>query len=166
MAGMTDDSLDKLIRRSVEELDQQHPVGTPPKGELWLSLKERRSQRKSTDVVWLSVAATIIVVAGFIVYTSSLNRVSSQLSKHGVDSVRLMENDALAFIAEYCHDKKIACNTPELRDLRLELEQSAQKLDEIEKQLLLYGNDRDLMRARGRVERHKARVIKTIVQIL
>jgi hypothetical protein len=166
MAGMTDDSLDKLIRRSVEELDQKHPDGIAAKDKLWSLMKERRSQRKATSLVWMSVAATILVVVAFIVYAPSLTRVSPTLSNHYADSASLMKSDAFAFIDEYCHEKTIACNTPELRDLRLELEQSLQKLDEIDKQLLIYNNDLDLGRARDRVERHKTRVIKTIVQLL
>lgn len=162
---MTDDSLDKLIRRSVEALDQKPPAGAPAKDELWFLLSERRS-RKRTNLVWMSVAATVIAVTIFAVYAPSLYRVSPPRSYHRADSVNLAQNDVLAFIDEYCGERKISCNTPELRDLRLELEQSAQQLHEIDRQLRLYGNDRDLMRAKERVERHQARVIKTIVQIM
>ena len=51
-------------------------------------------------------------------------------------------------------------------ELRIDLEQSFKKLEEIDQQLQVYGNNAELIRAKTRIENHQARLLKTIVQTL
>lgn len=165
---MNDDALDKFIRKSVNKLDHTHPTGFLEPDRLWELLNEKR-RRKTIwrKTVWTSVAATIIITLSFYGLTWQERGAEEwAVSQAGVaNALPEKEKHAMDFITSHCAAHNM-CNTPELHALRQELAQSHDKLREIEKQLQLYGQDRALMRAKERVERHQARLIKTIVQIL
>ena len=58
------------------------------------------------------------------------------------------------------------CGYQQFLALRNELEQSSLQLEEIEKQLSLFGPDQRLINAKTRVQKHQYRIIKAIVQII
>jgi hypothetical protein len=166
---MINDPLDDMIRTRLEELDTVHPPHLPAPDALWQSLMARRASRKTQrrKAMW-SIAASVLILfmAGY--YFVSQRQHTSTLVTDRSQELRTpaKEQDALAYIARYCAGKNIACNAPAVLQLRSDLEHAADKLEEIDQQLRLYGNDADLIRARARVEKHQARVIKAIVQIL
>jgi hypothetical protein len=83
-----------------------------------------------------------------------------------VIALSVEEQNAVNFIARYCEGENISCSTPVVQQLRNDLTQSFRKLDEIDQQLRLYGDDTELIRAKARIESHQARIIKTIVKTL
>jgi hypothetical protein len=164
---MNDDSLDKLIREKVREHESLYPARWPAPDVLWRSLNERRLlQAKRRNGWWQAAAALLIIMmAG---YTFFLHNVPGDTISHDHSpaTLSIKEQDAVDFIARYCAGKNTSCNTPAIRELRGDLEQSFRKLEEIDDQLKVYENDAELIRAKDRIESHQARLIKTIVQIL
>ena len=163
---MNDDSLEKLIREKIREQESIYPSRWPEPDVLWTSLNERRDrdQAKRRKILW-QAAVLIVMMVG---YTFFLNngRGTSIKRDRSPAALSVKEQDAVDFIARYCAGKTISCNTPDVLELRGDLEQSFRKLEEIDDQLKVYGNDAELIRAKARIESHQARLIKTIVQIL
>jgi hypothetical protein len=167
---MNDDSLDKLIRDKVREQEAIYPSHLPHRDVLWQSLNERRERHKTKQrqLLWRVAASVLIVMMAGYIYVFqnqySNDAIAVQSPAQTIQSVN--GQSALDYIARYCAEKKSSCSTPALQELRSDLEESFRKLEEIDQRLRFYGKDADLIRARARVERHQARVIKTIVQTL
>lgn len=165
---MNDDSLDKLIRAKVRERENLYPSRWPAPDVLWRSLNERRDHRqaKRRKVLWqVAAAVLILMMAGYTFFLHNGPGTSIKRDRNPA-TLSVKEQNAVDFIARYCAGKNVSCNTPVMQELRSDLEQSFRKLEEIDDQLQLYGNDAELMRARARIESHQARLIKTIVQTL
>lgn len=166
---MNDDELDRLIKRKAEELEGSYPVDFLEPDKLWHALSEKRHRHIFLRrTVWISAAATIVAAILFYGLLRHAGEVGErEINQTAVtDSMSVKEKHAMDFITRYCAGNNIACNTPELHNLRRDLTQSYDALEEIEKQLQLYGQDRALVRAKERVESHQARLIKTIVKTL
>jgi len=161
---MTDDSLDQLCREKI--LAQENtPLSHWPSSEaLWNTFRKRRAQKKQRRTLWHTAAAALIIAtAGYVYFDRSAQ---TQTLYGSLRTLSPEEQYAVDFIARYCAAKNISCNTPDMLELRHDLEQSFQKLNEIDQQLRVYGNDPELVRAKNRIESHQARLIKTIVQTL
>ncbi|HEY3404725.1 MAG TPA: hypothetical protein VGK59_15150, partial [Ohtaekwangia sp.] len=131
---------------------------------LWNTLCERRAAKKQQRTVWRAAAAVLIIaMAGYIYFDRSMQHHTLSESSNTLSP---QEQHAVDFIARYCAERNISCHTPDMLELRHDLEQSFQKLNEIDLQLRMYGNDPELIRAKNRIESHQARLIKTIVQTL
>jgi hypothetical protein len=170
MAGMNDDSLDKLIRDKVREQETTYPSPLPHRDILWQSLNERRDRQKTKQrqLLWRVAASVLIVMMAGYVYVLH-NQYSNDaivVQSPALATQSVSGQNALDYIARYCAEKKSSCDTPALQALRSDLEESFRKLEEIDQRLRFYGKDADLIRARVRVESHQARVLKTIVQTL
>ena len=165
---MNDDSLDKLFREKVLEQESIYPSRWSNADVLWKSLNEKRDRRKTKQrrLLWEFAAAAVLitVLAGIFFIPNRSGNVRKQNEDLATSSSQ--EQDALEFIANYCAQKNISCSAPVIQELRSELEQSYRKLKEIDGQLQRYGNDAELIRAKGRIESHQVRLIKTIVQKL
>jgi len=165
---MNDDSLDKLIREKIREQEGLYPSRWPAPDVLWRSLNERRDRHQARRrKIWWQVAAAVLIImmAGYTFFLDNGPGTSIKRDRSSA-ALSVKEQDAVDFIARYCAGKNISCNTPDMVELRGDLEQSFRKLEEIDDQLKVYGNDAGLIRAKGRIESHQARLIKTIVQRL
>jgi len=165
---MNDDSLEKLIREKIREQESIYPSRWPEPDVLWTSLNERRDrdQAKRRKILWQVAAAVLIVMMVGYTFFLDNGRGTSIKRDRSPAALSVKEQDAVDFIARYCAGKTISCNRPDVLELRGDLEQSFRKLEEIDDQLKVYGNDAELIRAKARIESHQARLIKTIVQIL
>ena len=166
---MKTDPLDEMIVAKLKELDNIHPPHLPDRESLWQSFKQRRdsAQARIRRIQW-SIASGILIlaIAGYQMISlkqAKLDMFSNQYSEFAESS---SEQNALEYIMKICAQKNISCNSPVVLELRADLEVSFDKLKEIDQQLLLYGDDVNLIRAKARIENHQARVIKAIVQTL
>jgi hypothetical protein len=162
-----DDSLDKLVSEKVRERESLYPTHWPETDTVWRSLTDRRNRTKQKKYL-LRIAASILMVmtAGytFFLQGSSGDTVTQD---SGYAALSSKEKSAVDFITRYCEEERnSSCNTAVITELRYDLEQSFRKLDEINNQLQVYGNDTELVRAKTRIENHQARLIKAIVQTL
>ena len=73
---------------------------------------------------------------------------------------------ALDYIMDICKGNNIACLSPAFKELENELGESAAQLAEVKKQIALFGDDDNLVKAQQRIENHQARIIRAMVQTL
>jgi hypothetical protein len=163
---MNDDSLDKLFNAKAREQEDRYPSHWPTPDAVWRSLTNRRNRARRKKILW-RVAASVLVVmtTGYIFFLQNKAQDTANPDREYA-TLSVKEQSAINYIARYCEEKNISCNTPVITELRKDLEQSFRKLEEIDDQLQVYGNDAELVRAKARIESHQARLIKTIVQTL
>jgi hypothetical protein len=161
---MNDESIDKIVRERLLELDSIHPAQFPGAENLWSALDERRKLRARHRVwQWGAVAAMLTITIS--TYLFSLRNPTTPLAGEATYPAG-SKTEVIEFIAQFCADKNIKCDDPAVQQLRSDLEVSFTKLREIDQQIKLYGDDASLIRARARIESHQARVVKSIVQIM
>jgi hypothetical protein len=170
MDGMImDDHIDKSIKVKAEELETVFPDSFPSKEILWQSLLQRQTQDKARKKImrW-SIAASLLIAIGtsYTFFVSNIHTKERIQTSESIINPTTKKSVALDYIARQCIISVNACNTPAVQELRHDLEISVSNLTEINKQIALYGNDPNLIRARTRIENHQSRVIKTLVQIL
>lgn len=71
-----------------------------------------------------------------------------------------------AFINQACEQQVVACKKPEVQDLRQQLADLDSRKTQIDKQLTVFGDDPDLVKAQIRIENERADVTKELVRIL
>lgn len=160
---------EKEIRKQVSELDNSYPAGLPPQEVLWESIQSsrRRSRVRKLQIRW-SMAATValLVMAGLGVLQPWA---PGREQAHDVELLSLLSDipggsSAYDYIYQVCNTRSGQCKSEQFLALQSELRQSSLQLEEIEKQISLFGPDQHLVNARTRVEKHQHRIIKTIVQ--
>jgi hypothetical protein len=161
---MNDDSFDKMLREKVLEHESNYPAGFPTPDLLWKTFGERRRDRKEKrrKFTWrIAASIMIIMTAG---YTSFLNKGTSELISTRAPSTK--KQDAIDFINRYCSENNISCDKPVIQELQKDLALTFKKLEEIDQQVRIYGDDAELIRAKQRIVSHQATLIRTIVQTL
>lgn len=166
---MKTDPLEEMIIAKLKKLDKIHPPHLPDRESLWQSFTQRRdsAQTRIRTIRW-SIAAGILIlaIASYQMISLKPAQVDMRSTPYPEFPESASEQSALEYIRQICAKKNISCNSPVVLELRADLEVSFDKLKEIDQQLLLYGDDVNLIRAKARIENHQARVIKTIVQTL
>ncbi|MBO0932833.1 hypothetical protein [Fibrella aquatilis] len=71
-----------------------------------------------------------------------------------------------AFINQACEQQVVACKKPQVQDLRQQLADLDVRKIQIDKQLTVFGEDPDLVKAQIRIENERADVTKELVRIL
>ena len=166
-----DENLDKEIRKQVFELNNSYPPGLPHKELLWESLQERKRKAKmrTIQISW-SIAATValFMIAGLGVFNTwtPKSRPGNETALSVLFSDISGGRQAYDYISQVCKTQSGRCKSEQFLALRTELEQSSLQLEEIEKQLSLFGPDQRLINAKTRVQKHQYRIIKAIVQII
>lgn len=76
------------------------------------------------------------------------------------------DQDLEVFINQACEQQALACQKPQVQDLRQQLADLDQRKAQIEGQLRVFGEDPDLVKAQVRIENERADVAKELVNIL
>ena len=71
-----------------------------------------------------------------------------------------------AFINQACEQQAVTCKKPEVQNLRQQLTDLDARKTQIDKQLTVFGEDPDLVKAQIRIENERADVTKELVRIL
>ena len=166
---LEDESLDKEVKKRVLDLNDSYPDTLPDREMLWQSIRERKRKSKigSMQIRWsiaASVALCIIVGLGLYLSKAPGNMTNQDLS--ALFSEIPEGKQAYDYIDQVCKTQSGICMSEQFQALRIELEQSSVQLDEIEKQIALFGPDKRLINAKVRVRKHQYRIIKTLVQII
>ena len=166
-----DENLDKEIRKQVLELNNSYPAGLPHQEWLWGSIQERKRKRKirTIQIRWsIAAAVALFIIAGLGVFHTwtPKNGPGNQTELSVLFSDIPGGSQAYEYINQVCKTQSGHCKSEQFLALRTELEQSSLRLDEIEKQISLFGPDQRLVNAKTRVQKHQYRIIKTIVQII
>src|SRR5687767_13042185 len=159
---MTMDPFDEMIRSKVEELDGIYPPQLSSKEMLWQALLKKQVDRKARKkMVWSVAASLLVLVTAAYLLTFNLRTRDTQGIPTDAALPRMLsaKTEALAYINRRCVENRLSCTSPVIQELRQDLDASFVKLNEIDEQIRLYGNDASLVRARTRVENHQSRVI-------
>ena len=166
-----DENLDKEIRKQVLASDETYPTGLPNQELLWESIQKRKRQGKvrTVQVRWsVAAAVALFIIVGLGVFHSVTPKTGP--IDHTELSVLFSDisggKQAYDYISQVCENQSDQCKSEQFLALRTELEQSSLQLDEIEKQIALFGPDQRLISAKTRVQKHQHRIIKTIVQTI
>lgn len=166
-----DENLDKEIRKQVLELNNSYPPALPHQELLWESIQERKGKGKirTIQIRW-GIAATValFIIAGLGVFNTWTPKSGpgTQTELSVLFSDISGGRQAYDYINQVCKTQSGHCKSEQFLALRTELEQSFLQLDEIEKQISLFGPDERLIDAKTRVQKHQYRIIKTIVRII
>lgn len=166
---------DSKIKQQLASLKNVYPSNLPARDILWRSILNRRAQRKRQRITIhsLGIAASlaILITTGYLLYRSdngdgSYTSQTEVYTLPGGEVFDLQEKKALEYVCYRCMHHAPACSSPDFQELDDELKASALSLGEIHKEIQLFGSNDHLLRAKARIETHRARIIKAMVQIL
>ena len=166
-----DENLDKEIRKRVLELNNSYPPSLPHQELLWGSIQEikRKGKIQTIQIRWsIAAAVALFTIAGLGVFhtwtpkSRPVNQTELSILFSDIPGGR----KAYDYINQVCKTHSEHCKSEQFLALRNELEQSSLQLDEIEKQISLFGPDQRLINAKTRVQKHQYRIVKAIVQII
>jgi hypothetical protein len=138
----------------------------------------RSNTRQLRATRWLAVAAAVVLVVGGSWWLWPDNRpqtgervtvaysveTGTNLPAEPLESVA--DNRAEAFIARQCAELTVACQKPEVHELRNQLVELKQEQQRIGQEIALFGADPALVRAQVKVENQRAEVTKEIITLL
>jgi hypothetical protein len=165
---MNDNFLDDEIKKQIKSLDEIYPGNLPHPDMLWGKMLQRRKRRQSFSlrVTWSIAASLLLLALAVFPWFKSLNENPTESKPIQNEPVAIEVGHALEYINALCKTNKISCTSPAFKELKNELLDSSFKLTEVNKQLTLFGNDDNLLRAKTRIENHQARIIQAMVQSL
>lgn len=165
-----------LTKRKIDSLDSSYPLRHHEKERIWQNIEGRIKKRKEIrHLYWryAAIAATISILAvahieimsnDDVSYTTS-EEIVHQLEKDGSDVMK-METDAIEFIHYSCEANIVACDTPEFKELKQELDQLDQEIQHLDEMISMYGKDEFLIKSKIKIENHKSEITRKLVQIL
>ncbi len=159
---------DDEIRNRLFRLNNSFPEDFSDADILWNRMKQKKKEKRQVRLrVALAVAASILIVVVAIVNTWKADKNAIDKIVQANDPTEaISENEALQYISEWCRINNVTCASPDFIELKAELQESASSLAEINRQIAVFGNDENLLRARSRIENHQAHLIKAMVQTL
>ena len=166
-----DKNLDKEIRKRALELNNSYPLDLPHRELLWESIQKRKRKGKirTIQIRW-SIAATValFIIAGLGVFHTWTPKSTpgNQTDLSVLFSDIPGGSQAYEYIHQVCKTQSGHCKSEQFLSLQTELQQSSLQIDEIEKQISLFGPDQRLINAKTRVQKHQYRILKAIVQII
>jgi len=165
---LNDEHIDNEIRKRVALMDDCYPDALPPPDQLWELILLKRKRRRSLKIrrAWSIAASVIFMVAVTSIWRMSKTEPDKKDNPLPYVSVTTQKNEAIEYINRLCSRNNISCTKSAFKELREELEASSIKLIEVNKQIAVFGNDAQLLRAKTRIENHQTRIIKAMVQML
>ena len=171
---------DEILARAITELPQYEP-----KAEFWDRTTDfspsllATNRTKIVRPLWAGLAAAAIVVlvgvwlfwqpAGsaterieYAVETSVDWPASTPLSETGDAASRRAEE----FIRRQCAEQTVACQRPEVHELRNQLTELVTQQQRLENERQQFGDDPALVRAQAKVENQRAEVTKELITLL
>ncbi|MEO1053084.1 MAG: hypothetical protein AAFX87_20790 [Bacteroidota bacterium] len=166
---LEDENLDKEVRKRVLDLSDSYPRTLPDSELLWQSIEEKRAKAKtrSIQIRWsIAASITLCIISGLWLFQPVAPGNSPNQDLSALFAEIPEAKQAYDYIDQVCKAQSSICMSEQFQTLRIELEQSSVQLDEIEKQIDLFGPDKHLINAKDRVQKHQYRIIKTLVQII
>lgn len=162
------DRADQAVKPSRPRQDR--PAVRP----LWTGIR-RLGQRRP---VWLATAAVVVLV-GIWLFRVSPPMANEQVRlEYAVETTTTPANDAAPlnasaaderaeeFIARQCAEEQLACQRPEVHELRNQLTELNAERARIEQELITFGNDPALVRAQVKIENQRADITKELITLL
>jgi len=172
-----EDKSDKEFNRIIKELDSSYPEAMGDPDALWREISTRMDRPKLTKfrILYIVSAASVILM---IVYSLIRNNVAESHETityktevvYGVPSEDTQDitvvNEALDLLKAECYQNNPVCKEPEFTALKHELEAINLQLENISKQIEVFGKDPAFVHAQIAAENQKAYLLKELIQII
>src|SRR5690606_30447337 len=141
--------------------------GFTPPDVLWTRLQKRTCERSAIrkQITWSIAASVLILIISVFIFLKPDTQ-GDNVSMTEENIVLDYEHKAIKYINALCERNNAACASSAFTELKNDLEESTSMLNKIDRQISLFGNDEELLRARSRIENHQARLIKEMIQTL
>lgn len=181
LARNTESSIEPW-KRTVQELPAYEP-----KANLWETIEQELDQpvirplwtKTQPQWLWTGLAAAVIVIIGVWSFLASksteqvrieytVENTSKPLPLAPTESRRRAPADKRAeeFIARQCAEQQIACQRPEVHELRNQLVELSTEQQRIEHERQVFGDDPVLIRAQVKIDNQRAEIVKELITIL
>ncbi|SOD95913.1 hypothetical protein [Spirosoma fluviale] len=177
---------DELLSRRLPDLPSYEP-----KASLWHAIEQNlntpeptrvrplRTQRTSRPL-WAGLAAAAVVVligSWLLLRPEATDDVRIEYAVEQTDALpgqeplapaseSLADKRAEEFIARQCAEQQLACQRPEVHELRNQLASLTAEQQRIEREQQIFGNDPVLVQAQVRIENQRAEVTKELITLL
>jgi hypothetical protein len=163
---------DEILAEKIDNLPEFEP-----KTDSWVMISSALELEKSTPKVlsfktfrWAASVAILIGVVWFFIPQKEEVVITYSIEKR-VDFVAENEivksdEEAEAFINQYCDAAQNLCLKPEIKELRSELAILNQNQSQIEEQISRFGDDPDLVKAQIKVINHRSKITKELILLL
>lgn len=162
-----------------------------PKATLWEAIEENLHSEAPTTIrprwaIWTSsltwsgfaAAAVVILIGGWLAWPAEpAEAVRVEYAVERTETFPARTDDHLltqssadrraeAFIARQCAEQQLACQRPEVHELRNQLASLTAEQQRIEREQQIFGNDPALVRAQVKIENQRAEVTKELITLL
>lgn len=176
---MNNEANDSFLRKKINELDEIFPEELGDPSELWEDINARLEGKKKPKL-WkiLSVAASISLLALITIFLlvkkpadETVISYRTEIIQEPIAETEVVESmqeekDAIEYVNEQCKVEKPVCHSEEFMELKQQLAEVDDKLQEIDQQKKLFGSDAALIKAQISAENQKAYLLKELIQIL
>lgn len=160
-------NIDDALRRSAGEHNSYPDIQQVQ--DIWLSIDARRRHRGIVRLQRLAgMAASLLLLSMAVIWyypkeaKTGLVVDKTQTAFPGSEK----EDEAIRYIQNVCQGGSIVCSSPEFKELQSAYNHALINLTGINKEINVYGNDEQLVRAKTRIENHLAGLLKAMVQLL
>ena len=169
-----------ILREKVTSLDTM-PELSWNEEDLWQTLQselEHQHPKKSRvrTILWPSLAAAVSIVAiafvkvfiadpagATITYTHYMEDAGTgMLDENGAGP----DEDAQELIESMCLSDLEICKTPEFIELKDQLDEAAEEIENLDQMIAMYGEDPVLTRSKTEVENFKSEIMYQLIQII
>lgn len=172
---------DERLARAIGDLPTFEPNGIPDFSPIFTAQNRTEVRDIITRPLWAGLAAAAVVVLVGVWLFLRTGRAESVRVEYAVEAGRLMpavadagpdgapsgaDQRAEAFIRQQCAEQTLACQRPEVHELRNQLTDLTNEQNRIAEERRTFGNDPRLVRAQVQIENQRADVTKELITLL
>lgn len=168
---------DETLDKALASLPQHEP-----RAAMWEQISSAKQMPSvfGRRMAWAAAASVLLCLLGGYWFYRQTNPAETVTVAYSVETVPTAMSEPTAnlpadntadehleaFINQACEQQVVACKKPDVQDLRQQLADLDQRKQQINKQLTVFSDDADLVRAQIRIENERADVTKELVRIL
>jgi hypothetical protein len=158
---------DDFIRKKIRNLDNTYPETLENSDVVWEKIvtKKKRATAWKFGVIRFAASISFVVIIG-ISWWITHREATTPASQTAEKKITVDDSDVLNYINQLCTGNSIACKSPEFKELQNDLQKVLLKLNEVNTQIALFGDDANLLKAKARIEHSKVKVVKAMIQAL
>lgn len=163
-----DQMIDDELQRAASSDEAMYPADIAPSAFIWKLVMKKRKRRRTLQLrkMWAAAAVLLLISTASVWYGMKQNNALLVKNKPEAIPVANEEHEALAYIQRLSTGGNIACQSPAFIELKKALEDSFINLADVNEQIALFGENEQLTRAKARIENHRARIVKSMLQML
>ena len=170
---------EKIIKNSIESLDDKLPDLTWTEEELWNRVDEKLARPKartlSLKYIGYGIAASVILCSTLVNYYVSNQKINDSITFETYSQTEILDEEVfdesldketLAFINENCLKDLQICQTKEFKELKNQLDEAEYEIDNLNDMISKYGDSPSLVKSKIKIENFRSEVMRQLVQII